>query len=83
MRESGSCVKCGSGEVIPNVRAIYRGELNRDLELRIEADPGAVLFTEPAYTTMGARVCGSCGYTELYAADPASLLEAWRKSQGG
>jgi hypothetical protein len=68
--------------VIPDARVIYRGEMNRDLELRVEADPGAMLFTQPVYVNAGARVCGSCGYVELYAANPAELLAAWRASQG-
>jgi hypothetical protein len=51
-----------------------------DVELRVDANPDAVFFKERAYSKCEARVCGACGYFELYATDPVVLLDAWHRS---
>ena len=82
MAQGPACVKCGSTDIISEARVIDRdpgGE--HDLHVRVDADPDALFFEEAERCPVHARVCGHCGYTELYADDPGNLLAAWRRSQ--
>ena len=76
---SAKCVKCGSTDVVPGVRVM--GTHSVDLRVRVDADPHALLFKGTERSPLEARVCGRCGYTEFYATDPATLLQAWRHSR--
>jgi hypothetical protein len=53
---------------------------HKAVDMRVDADPAALLFKKASYTPLQACVCGSCGFTELYAANQAALMEAWRQS---
>jgi predicted nucleic-acid-binding Zn-ribbon protein len=82
MPQSATCVKCGSTDIVLNARVMDRSHHGEnDLRVRVDADPNALLFTGTERCPLEARVCGQCGYTELYATDPATLLAAWRRSQ--
>ena len=83
MRESKVCPKCGSGEVIARARVMAQGHMNvrHDLEIRTDADPGAILMTEAVYSRLAASVCCDCGHVELFVPDPAPLHRAWRAAQ--
>ena len=72
------CLKCGSDSMIPGVRVIDRGDGNsrQPLELGVEVKPDAVLFRGEVRVEAVARVCGDCGFVEVYAADPAALWDA-------
>ncbi len=75
----GPCPKCGSAEVVRNARVIDRGDANLDagdLSAAVYANPRAWVFKEKVITPLSACVCVGCGYTELYAADPAALADA-------
>ena len=74
------CPKCQSSEVVDDVRVDDRGESNvtRSMRLTVYQKPGAVVFKGRVHSDVKARVCGSCGYVELFATDPAVLLEAAR-----
>ena len=76
--KDGSCPKCQSSEVIPNVRIIDHAHYNQpmDLSATIYLDPGAWVFKNAVMHRFSARVCGACGYTEFYVDDPQGLL-AW------
>ena len=73
-----TCLKCGSDAMIPGVRVIDRAEGNSRLpaELGVEVKPEAVLFRGEVRVETVARVCGDCGFVEVYAADPAALWDA-------
>jgi hypothetical protein len=80
----GTCPKCGSGDVIPNVRVVDRGDNNskRDLQVEVYESPEAWLFKGTHAGTITATVCGRCGYAEMYVSNPQELLAAYRKSTG-
>jgi hypothetical protein len=67
--------------VIPNVYVLDLGHGNRPHNLKVVVDenPDAWLFKGEVQSSLKAWVCGACGYTELYAQDPAALLAAYRK----
>ncbi len=74
MTEHESCPKCGSNRVIDDVRIVaFEGG---HLVAKVQKKPHAKLFKGTVSVPLKARVCGACGYAELYASDPASLLEA-------
>ena len=78
MREN-PCPKCGSSEVVRDVRVIDRGHGNADagnVSVGVYANPQAWLFKEKVATELSACVCAQCGYTEFYAANPRALADA-------
>lgn len=81
-----TCQKCGSDALITGVRLFDRsgetGQIKTDLTVGLHKDPHAVFFKEEVSTPIYGRVCGSCGYLELYATDPAELLAAAREVTG-
>ena len=72
------CLKCGSDGMIPDVRVIDRGESNgrQPVDLGLATKPDAVLFKGEVRVETVARVCGDCGFVEVYATDPAALWDA-------
>jgi hypothetical protein len=54
---------------------------DRDVWLRVDAHPEARIFKRAQYSPLRASVCRDCGFTELFADDPASLYAAYLDSQ--
>jgi hypothetical protein len=74
-----TCVKCSSENSIDGVRIIYRygqyGLQKADIAAVAHRDPDALLFKGEVATPIVGRVCGDCGYVELYVVEPGALLE--------
>jgi predicted nucleic-acid-binding Zn-ribbon protein len=82
MRTDLSCAKCGSAKIVPRARVTelagdYRGEISVGVDER----PEALVFKGNKHVNVHARVCGECGYSELYVDDPAGLYESYLKSR--
>ncbi|WP_425617452.1 hypothetical protein NA78x_001130 [Anatilimnocola sp. NA78] len=77
------CAKCGCREMIPDVRIIDHGHGNQALELAVTVyrHPDAFVFKGAVSYRLHAEVCGACGFTEFYAANPRQLLEIAKKAQ--
>ncbi len=74
MRESRTCPKCHSTDVIEHVRVVDRSDSGtRDLSASFPGPTVAGLFRFPQHFPLSAWVCASCGYTELYAAQPEKI----------
>ena len=75
------CPKCQSNDVIDDVRVVDHGDHHsiRDLSVSVFRKPTAMMFKGTVYSDVKARVCGACGYIELFAADTAALLEGARE----
>lgn len=75
-----ACPKCGSDDVIPNLRLVDRGGQGstRDLQLKLDKNPDALFFKGTHAASLVARVCGNCGFVELYARSPKKLLRAYK-----
>lgn len=75
-----ACPKCGSRIEIDGLRIIDRAESNipLDLTVRVERNPGALLFKGAVSSKVEARACGGCGFLELYAKDTTALVRASR-----
>ena len=79
MPEPLLCRRCGSEEVMPRVRVAERGadDMRHDLQVEVQLRPNARFFKRPQRVDLTARVCGACGYTELYAESPDVLYMAY------
>jgi predicted nucleic-acid-binding Zn-ribbon protein len=78
MKRTNKCPKCGSGEVIADVKAIDRtrgplGSSQPELTVATFRKPDAVLLKGQQETTLSAWVCGECGFAEFYADSPKAL----------
>jgi hypothetical protein len=63
-----------------------RGDYNQDagnLSTVVYAEPTALIFKGKQRHELSARVCGSCGFTELYLSDPYGFYETYRKQEHG
>jgi hypothetical protein len=79
-----TCARCGSSKIIPRARVIDHGHANLDfsnLHVSVERNPTALFFTGAEKVETFARICGECGFTELFADDPAALYEAYLASR--
>lgn len=75
------CVQCGSTRIIPRAAIIDRDKWERQLTASVCGNPQALIFTDPEYSTLYARICGDCGFTELFAENPSALYDAYLQSQ--
>ena len=75
-----TCAKCSSSRLIDGVRILDSGQASRgDLTAAVYKKPAALIFKGEVTSKLVGRVCGSCGYVELYAEDPAALLDVARR----
>ncbi len=70
------CSKCGADRVIP--RAILIDNNAHILCAKVERHPEAMIFKGESTSTLVARICGECGFTEIYADAPDELYQAYR-----
>lgn len=74
------CPKCGYTERLEGLRVMTGGESFSDLRVETYRKPGALVFKGAVSSNLKAEVCGVCGYTELYAAEPGALREAVKEA---
>ena len=83
MPTDASCSKCGSVKVVPRARLIDRGHFGADsgnIQVGAARRPQK-LFKLQEKVDVFARVCGECGFTELFVDDAPSVYEAYLESQ--
>jgi predicted nucleic-acid-binding Zn-ribbon protein len=75
MKRTGKCPKCGSTQIIGDVKAVDRGHHHAefDMSLATFAKPNAILFKGKRTTDVSAWVCADCGFVELYAEYPQAI----------
>jgi ribosomal protein S27AE len=81
--KSTICCKCGSGKIIPDVRAGERGVGNvpMSIAVRVDENPDAVVFKGMHAEDLKAWICGDCGYVEFFVANPQQLFDVYSRSQ--
>jgi predicted nucleic-acid-binding Zn-ribbon protein len=74
-----TCSKCQSTKIIPEVyiRDYSPHVGNTQLSVEIYEDPNALIFKGRHEGALNARVCGDCGYTELYVENPQELYSIY------
>lgn len=82
---SPSCAKCGSDRIVPRAEVWDRTDVNTGgrLYAYVYSRPDAILLKGTVYATLHARVCGDCGYTELYADGADDLYDAHSRAARG
>ena len=65
---------CGNCDERSVIRTSYLTAHEGHLLAHVARDPDAVFRKSRQSTKLVAFVCTSCGFTELYAEDPASLI---------
>jgi ribosomal protein S27AE len=78
-----TCTKCGSSEMMPKVRIMDRGHYGSDsgdLTAVTYDDPDALILKGAHRGPLFARICGTCGFTELYLDNYRELYEAYRRA---
>jgi len=75
MKQSNTCPKCGSKEVIADAMAVDRGDYNSEQDMTVATfkTPENWLFKGKMSTKVSAWVCGACGLVEFYADEPWKL----------
>ncbi|HEU0264857.1 MAG TPA: hypothetical protein VFR01_03940 [Geobacterales bacterium] len=78
-----SCPKCTSQKILRNVQVVDRNGEYQDMNLsvRVNRNPGALIFKGSITVDLTACICGACGYTEFYAVDPAKLWNAMEQNR--
>ena len=78
-----NCHECGLEKIVPNVLALDRASKNSYLgmEVGVNADPDAFIFTERKYSGVSAKVCADCGFIAFYSDEPKLLWQAYKNSQ--
>jgi predicted nucleic-acid-binding Zn-ribbon protein len=73
------CAKCGSTKIVPRVRVIDRGHMGTDsgnVQVGAARRPHNLFKLQEKADVFG-RVCGDCGFTELYVEEAAAIYEAY------
>lgn len=82
---SDTCTRCGSTKIIPDVPLLdHYGEVggfSQESSVAIDGDPQAWFFKDRTYGKVHARVCGACGFTELFTLNCQELYERYLKAK--
>jgi predicted nucleic-acid-binding Zn-ribbon protein len=84
MTDITACSKCKSEKIVPTARVMDRGHYSGDagnLTLVIYEKPDALIFKGSHKGALSARVCGECGYTELFLDNPRELYEIYQNAK--
>ena len=76
-----TCARCGSDKIIDDARVEDRISMDRRVSLEVMIgyrDTGGLRNQKPERFPIRARICGNCGFTEMYVAEPEKM---WRASQ--
>ena len=78
------CAKCGSSSIIRRALVIDKVSAagnEQSFTVRVDADPGAVMFKKSVRSDIHAWICGECGFIEMYADNPLELYKAFTTAQ--
>jgi predicted nucleic-acid-binding Zn-ribbon protein len=75
MKRTNKCPKCGSSDLIADVKVLDRNHNFNPAELTVATfrKPDALIFKGQQDTSVSAWVCAECGFVELYADSPKEL----------
>lgn len=82
MSDREECRNCHSREVMPNVRIVATepGHFPGPLSAEVQRKPAAWLFKGKKSARIHGRVCGRCGFVELFVEDPEALYAAHQEA---
>ena len=73
------CSRCSSEKIMTNlrVRDRYEAGVGQDLEIEVQANPGALIFKQTHREALRTTVCGECGNVGLSVENPRALWEIY------
>ena len=73
------CGRCGSENIMPNlrIRDRYEAGMGQDLEVEVQANPNALVFKGAHREALRATVCGECGNVGLSVENPQGLWKIY------
>jgi predicted nucleic-acid-binding Zn-ribbon protein len=75
------CAKCGSKKIVPLASVMDQGHYSDGtLKTYVYSNPEAWVFKGTVYGRLQARICGECGYTELFTTNAQELYDAYRNT---
>ncbi len=81
MPTHNECPKCGSTNIVPKQKVVSaEGTVDSRLIVRLREKAGTWRIKHHDHP-ISARVCGDCGYTELYTAKAKDLSETYQRLQ--
>jgi predicted nucleic-acid-binding Zn-ribbon protein len=82
-----TCQRCGSQKVIPSVPLLDHygrfGTPAMQAEVQVAGSPEAWFFTDATAGKIHARICGECGFTELWTSNFRELYEKYETATKG
>jgi hypothetical protein len=80
--QQSGCQRCGSLILMRSVTVVDKqGDAgDRELQVVVYGDPGAMLFKDRLYGKLKADICGACGHVELRVTNPRELYRHYRKA---
>jgi predicted nucleic-acid-binding Zn-ribbon protein len=78
-----ACPKCGSSQQVPDVPVVASVDrfTSTPVSALVYANPDAQLLKGLRAHRILARICGNCGFAELYVEDPKGLLATSQGSE--
>ena len=79
---SSTCARCGGDRIIADARVEDRVTVDRRVALEVMIGyrkASALLPDKPQRFPILAKICGSCGFAEMYVADPEKMWRASKK----
>lgn len=82
MSEDQRCTRCGSTRILPyvDIKDSWDPGIAGELSVEVHEKPQAMIFKGAVKGPLVARVCGECGFVELFVKNPAELWKAHRKN---
>lgn len=79
---SKRCPWCGSTKIIKRARVLDTGQHGvGKVNVQVERNPDSLFFSGPTYGSLRARICGRCGYVQLFASNAPALYQAFLEAQ--
>ncbi len=77
------CPRCGSENIMPNlrIRDRYERNLGQDLEVEVQGNPDALIFKQAHREALRATVCGECGNVGISVENPNGLWEIYSQRE--
>ncbi len=80
---SMKCGRCGSENIMPNLRIRDRSEAvtEQDVEVEVQGNPDALIFKQAHREALRATVCGECGNVGLSVENPQRLWKVYTEGE--
>jgi predicted nucleic-acid-binding Zn-ribbon protein len=77
--KTGICPKCGSSEIMSNVKVLDAGHLNSQRPLHaVVQEPQGGTMADGRSGHIQAYICSQCGFTELYTDNLENLYKFYK-----